>query len=95
MPLVEAMRVGLPVVAYGSSAVGETVGDGGLVLTDKTPVRFATAAHRAVNDPVLRAALVSLGHRRAEAYSLDAVRARLLYALDDAVSVAAQLGVPA
>ena len=93
VPLVEAMHLGLPVVAYGATAVGETVGDGGLVLPDKTPVRFAAAVRRVVEDPVVRGALVDLGHRRAEAFTVGVVGRRLLGALDDAVAVASQLGM--
>ena len=50
VPLVEAMGHGLPVVAYGVAAVPETVGDAGLVLPDKEPLRFAAAVHRVVAD---------------------------------------------
>ncbi len=95
VPLVEAMHLGLPVVAYGAAAVGETVGEGGLVLPDKTPVRMATAVRRVVEDGALRRALVQLGKQRAASFSLGAVRRQLVSALDDAHMVAAELGVPA
>ena len=95
VPLVEAMHLGLPVVAFDAAAVGETVGDGGLVLPDKTPVRMATAAHRVVDDAALRGSMVHLGRRRAEAFSLGAVRRQLMSALDTAQEVAAELGVTA
>ncbi|MEN3271649.1 MAG: hypothetical protein V7636_410, partial [Actinomycetota bacterium] len=48
--LLEAMHHGLPVVAYGSSAVPETMGDGGLVLPTKLPGTVAAAVHRVLTD---------------------------------------------
>jgi glycosyltransferase involved in cell wall biosynthesis len=36
VPLVEAMWFDLPIIAYGSSAVGETMGSSGIVLRDKS-----------------------------------------------------------
>ena len=93
VPLVEAMHRGVPVVAYGSSAVGETVGDGGVVVADKSPLTLAAAAHRVVSDPDTRATTVRLGQRRAATFSLEQGRARMAKAIEDAVAVAAQLGV--
>ena len=89
VPLVEAMHLGVPVVAYGASAVGETVADGGLVLADKAPMTLATAAHRVVADPALRTRLAESGRRRAQEFSLARGRARLVEAVEQALSVAA------
>ena len=62
VPLVEAMGHGVPVVAYGVTAVPETVGHAGLVLADKEPLRFAAAvapgrpdAERAAGSPAAAA----------------------------------------
>ena len=93
VPLVEAMHLGVPVVAYDAAAVGETVGDGGLVLPDKTPLRMAMAIRRVVEDGGLRREMARLGRRRAEDFTLGAVGDRLRSALEDAGAVAAQLGV--
>lgn len=49
IPLVEAMYFQKPIVAYDSSAVGETLGAGGILLKEKNP-RFAAA----VIDQVIR-----------------------------------------
>ena len=48
-----------PVVAYGVTAVPETVGDGGLVLPDKSPVSFAAAVGRVLGDATLRQVLTA------------------------------------
>lgn len=93
VPLVEAMHLGVPVVAYGSSAVGETVGDGGVVLADKAPMVVATAVHRVVSDPRLRESLVRAGRRRATSFSLDLGMHRWKAAVDKAREVASEKGV--
>ena len=46
VPLAEAMGHGVPIVAYGVTAVPETVGGAGLVLPDKSAVPFAAAVGR-------------------------------------------------
>ena len=43
VPLIEAMWFDLPVVAYKSSAIGETLGDAGVLYTDKRDVRALAA----------------------------------------------------
>ena len=53
-PLVEAMHHRLPIVAYGATAVPETVLDAGIVLASKSPVLVATAVQRVLSDAALR-----------------------------------------
>ena len=48
------MHFGVPVVAYAAAAVPGTVGDAGLLLTDKDPVVVATAVERLRSDASLR-----------------------------------------
>jgi L-malate glycosyltransferase len=71
VPLVEAMAHGVPVVAYGAAAVPETVGDAGLVLADKTPLRFAAAVERVMSDGDLRRRLAGTASRRVAGLSLE------------------------
>ena len=95
VPLVEAMHLGLPVVAYDTAAVGETVGDGGIVLTDKAPMTVAAAVHRVVADDALRVALVDAGRRRARAFALPVGKARLVAAIETAIETAIENGTGA
>jgi glycosyltransferase involved in cell wall biosynthesis len=87
VPIVEAMHHGLPVIAYDAAAVGETVGDGGLVLADKSPMTVATAVHRVLGDTALRDALVTAGRRRAQLFTPEACGERLRAVIDCAVSL--------
>jgi len=78
VPVLEAMHFGVPVVAYASSAVPETVGDGGLLLTDKDPVVVAAAVERLRSDTTLRRALVDAGRKRVEHFSIARTGPQLL-----------------
>ncbi len=71
VPVVEAMGHDVPVVAYGVTALPETVGDAGLVLPTKSPLRFATAVHRVLTDGALRARIASAARRQVEAFALS------------------------
>ena len=55
VPFIEAMWFDIPVLAYRSSAVPETLGEGGLLFTDKGDLeQVAALAHLLVRDQELR-----------------------------------------
>ena len=81
VPVIEAMRLGLPVVALGAAAVPETVGEAGIILPTKQPFDVAAAVERVVTDPQLRRELVRRGWARALHFGLDRTRATFLGAL--------------
>jgi glycosyltransferase involved in cell wall biosynthesis len=72
VPLAEAMGHGLPIVAYGVTAVPETVAGAGLVLPDKSAVPFAAAVGRVISDARLRRHLSDAGRARAAEFDLGA-----------------------
>jgi len=86
VPLLEAMYHGVPVVAYASTAVPETVGDAGLCVTDKSPAALAAAVHRVRDDRSLRDALIAAGHRRVAQFDLSENRRRFADAVASVVS---------
>jgi glycosyltransferase involved in cell wall biosynthesis len=71
VPLLEAMAVGLPVLAYRAAAVGDTVANAGTLLDDKDPLVVAVAVHQLLEDDVRRRRQVDAGRARAETFSLD------------------------
>ena len=87
-PLLEAMHHGVPVVAYGTGAVPETVLDAGVVLRTVSPVVVATAAQRVVADPTLREVLIDRGRDRARVFTLEAARRGFSTAVDQALEAA-------
>src|SRR5919197_4980962 len=58
VPLIEAMRSDLPIVANAAGAIPETLGDAGILLEDKSPDRIAAALERVVHDQTLRKELI-------------------------------------
>jgi len=86
VPVVEAMGHGVPVVAYGVTAVPETVGDAGLLLASKEPLRFAAAVHRVVSDRELRDRLSAAGTARVAHFDLAGSKARFVELLSRAAA---------
>ncbi len=76
IPLLEAMRAGLPIVALDAGAVGETMGDAGLLLATDRPSTVATAVDRVRRDPALADRLSGSGRRRLGAFAAATTRQR-------------------
>ncbi len=64
VPVIEAMTVGLPVVANAVGALPEVVGDGGLLVDATDPWALAGAVARVLGDDALRASLAATAARR-------------------------------
>jgi glycosyltransferase involved in cell wall biosynthesis len=83
VPLVEAMAMGLPVVARASSAIPETLDGAGLVWEETDPLVFAAAANRIFRDETLRQHLEDRGRLRyRERYAPKLQRARFARLLE-------------
>ena len=85
-PLLEAMSLGLPVVAVDSSAVPETVGDAGFIVPAHDPLATATAAKLAGEEP-LRRELLDRGAQRVKRFNNDAVWGRMTAALRELTGI--------
>jgi glycosyltransferase involved in cell wall biosynthesis len=81
VPLLEAMHNRLPVIAYGVTAVPETLGSAGLCLRSKAPATVAAAAHRMLSDGSLRDALVGAGAEQLARFALPRTRELMTDAL--------------
>jgi glycosyltransferase involved in cell wall biosynthesis len=64
VPLVEAMSMKLPILAYGSTAIPETVGEAGIVWDERNPLLMAEAIDTLMKDEALRANLAEKGFNR-------------------------------
>jgi glycosyltransferase involved in cell wall biosynthesis len=71
VPLLEANRAGIPVIALAAGAVPETLGDAGILLQDSSPLAVAAAVDRVTRDAEVRDLLVAAGLRRASEESLE------------------------
>ncbi len=77
VPLVESMLMGVPIVAYASTAVPHTLGEAGLQFAEKRIDLMAEAAHRLTVDRGLRAQVLAGQERRVQAFAPGAVEAAL------------------
>jgi glycosyltransferase involved in cell wall biosynthesis len=50
VPLIEAMRMGIPVIAYASSAIPETMGGSGILLSEKNPNVIGALLNEVISD---------------------------------------------
>lgn len=82
VPVLEAMELGVPVVAYAVAAVPETLGDAGILLEDKDPLDVALAVDQVCRPGPVRDQLVVAGHRRAADFSLPQTSKRFLAGLE-------------
>ena len=78
VPIVEAMSLTIPVVALEKTAVGETVGSGGVAWPEADPALFAETFHHIVRDPSLGQRLGRTGLAHYESHFTNRVIARRL-----------------
>ena len=78
VPLIESMWFDIPVFAYKSSAVPETLGEGGLLFTDKQDFKqLAIAAKFLIHDSDLRNTIIAGQQSRRKAFLPEAIGPRL------------------
>ena len=82
VPLLEAWHHRVPVVAFGATAVPETLGGAGLLLSDASCLPVAAAVARVLHDRNLADALRAAGLARLEELSLSRAQARLIEIAD-------------
>ena len=78
LPVVEAMHFGLPVVAFASSALPETVKDGGVLVSEKRHAEIAELIQEIYANVELRDKLVAAGRRRVAALSFEGFKENVL-----------------
>lgn len=73
VPLVEAMYFGIPIIAYDSTAVGETLNGAGILLKSKEPLHTAAWLHRIHMDKKLRAQILQNQKERLQDFSEEKI----------------------
>lgn len=72
LPLLEAMAMGVPVIAYKISSLPEVVGDAGILLdAPYAHTALAESMERLITDETLRGELIEKGFRQAAAFSWE------------------------
>jgi glycosyltransferase involved in cell wall biosynthesis len=78
VPIVEAMHHGLPILAHPSSAVGETLGDGGLLADKNDYLKFLAYMHDILHKENLRADLYRKAQARAQHFGYERTKSTFL-----------------
>lgn len=86
VPLVESMRFGVPIVAYASSAIPETLGNSGVLAQRKDYADIASMVHLLHQDTVLRSQVIYAQMERAKAFEPELVLDQLRQALEPVLS---------
>ncbi len=82
VPLVEAMALRVPIVAYAAGAVPHTVGDAALIWDERDPFLLAQSIAVVVEDTAVRRQLIERGWRRyQECFTNQRLKRDFLHAL--------------
>ena len=69
LPVIEAMHFGLPVIAYHSSALPETISEGGVLVKKKDPAFLAALFAQILSSQEMQNALIVAGKKRVKQLS--------------------------
>jgi glycosyltransferase involved in cell wall biosynthesis len=78
LPVLEAMTLGVPVIAANRGALPEVLGDAGAVVDPERPEQLASAIERMIDDEAFAAACAAKGTLRARQFRWD-LTARRMY----------------
>jgi glycosyltransferase involved in cell wall biosynthesis len=82
-PIIEAMWFGIPVLAFKSSVIPETLQDAGLMFTSKRDLLSVAAVARAIlTDEALRSSILVRQNARRQAFLPEAVAPQLEHLID-------------
>ncbi len=84
-PIIEALNHSVPVVAFASTAIPETLGTSGILLSSKEPLQVAAAVALVETDPRLRDDLRERSQRTLTRYSFDTAKQENLSALKNLI----------
>ncbi len=74
VPLAEAMFFDVPIIAYDTSAIGDTLGGSGILLDSNDPVFAAGVIRRVLTDELLKKQIIEGQRRRLEDFSYERIR---------------------
>lgn len=84
VPLVEAMAMKVPIVAFSSSAIPGTISKAGLVWDERDPYLFAESMNTLINDESIRTRMSLLGRQRYEEFfTTDQIERQFFSALGE------------
>lgn len=78
VPLVEAMYFNIPIIAYNSTAIKETLGGSGILLEDKNPLEVAKALYLVESNNELREKIIAEEKERLKAFDDNKIKQEFL-----------------
>lgn len=78
VPLVEAMYFDVPIIAYDSCAIKETLGGSGILLEDKSPNEVAKLIYLLMNDNNLRESVINSQRERLKFFDNNKIKKQFL-----------------
>lgn len=85
VPLVEAMYFNIPIVAYDTTAVGETMGEAGIVLDTNDPKVVSEVMNQVLTDEKLRNRILEQQKHRLTYFNNDRIKENFLAIINNAV----------
>lgn len=85
LPLIEAMRAGVPVIASRASCFPEVTQDAAILVNPQDPQHIADAIRQILGDNTIRERLVCLGLRRAQSFRWDTAARETLKVYHEAI----------
>lgn len=82
IPLVEALRFDLPVLAFSSTGVPYTLNDAGILVNEKNFAAIAEMAEEIITNPGLRGQVIARGRERLKTFDPDMARLEVLKQID-------------
>lgn len=77
VPLIESMHFGIPIIAFNSTAVSETLGGAGVLLDEKDPATVSEAMRVLIEDNVLRDEVVAKQRERLKYFAMESAIGKL------------------
>ncbi len=83
VPLVEAMFFDVPIIAYNSSAIPDTLGGSGILIDNKDPIFVSYLIDKLEKDKQLRDSVIKKQRERLKDFSYDVIKEKFVTQLKD------------
>lgn len=78
VPLVEAMYFNIPIIAFDSSAIGETLGNSGLLIGEKKPLETAGLINYVLSNSKLKEVIIENQKQRLQDFAHNEIKEQFL-----------------
>lgn len=86
VPLLEAMKFGLPVLAYNSTGIPYTMGDSGILINKKDFIEIAELINVIAEDEKVRNRIIAKQHERLKEFDIKVTSSKLMQVIESLIS---------